>query len=303
MGDTRRGVRVRGFTLIELLVVIAIIGVLVALIMPAVQMAREAANRTQCLNNLHQLGIAAQGYHNDFGCFPAGWYCLSGVDPNCIYNQPIQQQWNGLTGLFLKMEYVNNFNEINFSLATNDVSNSTAVYRTLNALLCPSARLQVPMQVNSQGVATPVAAWGFSNYSANWAGGYNMSCQSQNFVGDPLCSYWDNGTTFMNSAVSINDITDGTSTTCLIGETLNINGYWPAATSCCVRTTIDRTINQPVKVNGNNYYIYWMSKHPGIVNFAMCDGSTRTIKATINKNTLVKLMTRNGGETLSSNEY
>src|SRR3954462_15144864 len=72
-----------GFTLVELLVVIAIIGVLVALILPAVQQAREAANRTKCLNNLHQLAVAGQNYPDAYGFFPAGWYCDS-EDPNCV---------------------------------------------------------------------------------------------------------------------------------------------------------------------------------------------------------------------------
>src|SRR5580693_7019356 len=102
----RRGSK-SGFTLIELLVVIAIIGVLVALIMPAVQAARESANRAKCLNNLKQLGMAANEYHDNFNSFPAGWYCYPGgvdqfgnplpADPNCVSTAtPFQQyMWSG----------------------------------------------------------------------------------------------------------------------------------------------------------------------------------------------------------------
>src|SRR5437588_10691824 len=95
---SRRDRSKAGFTLIELLVVIAIIGVLVALIMPAVQAARESANRAKCQNNLKQLGIAAQEYHDSFNTFPGGWYCIPQVtDPmantpgaaNCV---PYQAQ-------------------------------------------------------------------------------------------------------------------------------------------------------------------------------------------------------------------
>ncbi len=112
----RRG----GFTLIELLVVIAIIGVLVALIMPAVQSAREAASRTQCINNMKQMGLAAMEYHDSFGSFTGGWYCDPTVDTNCANTLAQSYMWNGLTGLFLKMELNNNYNEMNIFLPTND---------------------------------------------------------------------------------------------------------------------------------------------------------------------------------------
>src|SRR5436305_4121525 len=105
----------RGFTLIELLVVIAIIGVLVALILPAVQAARESANRAKCINNLKQLGLAAQEYHDALGTFPSGWFCDADNDPNCVEWQAFPYMWNGLTSLFLKMEAENLWNEINFN--------------------------------------------------------------------------------------------------------------------------------------------------------------------------------------------
>jgi len=132
------------FTLIELLVVIAIIAVLVALIMPAVQSARESANRAKCQNNLKQLNLAAQEYHDAFNSFPSGWYCavptydannnLTSGDINCATpGTPYQNyMWNGMVGLFLKMEQNNLFNEINFNLTTLMPDNATAVRRTID---------------------------------------------------------------------------------------------------------------------------------------------------------------------------
>src|SRR5437588_37487 len=111
---SRRDRSKAGFTLIELLVVIAIIGVLVALILPAVQQARESANRAKCINNLKQLGLAAQEYHDAYGSFPSGWFCDPN-DVNCLPMGPTPYMWNGLTGLFLKMELENLWNEINFN--------------------------------------------------------------------------------------------------------------------------------------------------------------------------------------------
>jgi prepilin-type N-terminal cleavage/methylation domain-containing protein len=305
-----------GFTLIELLVVIAIIGVLVALLLPAVQSAREAANRTQCQNNLKQLGLAAQEYHDSFSAFPAGWYCTppmyDPVNPNTliggdvtgcanIYTPYQPYQWNGMVGLFTKLEQGNLFNEVNFDFAPNHVVNTTAVRRTLTGFVCPSNRRP---ETTTQAGSTQ--KMGPSDYRGNMAAGMILpdpagNCPTQ----DPTnvyCLNFDNGMTYQNSNVGIADVTDGTTNTCLIGETIAPNGVWAPATSCCVRTNNDRTINRPIVSGGVNYYTYWSSKHPGLVNFVNCDGSIRTVTATIAKPVLNKLMTRNGGEVISADE-
>lgn len=286
-----------GFTLIELLVVIAIIGVLVALIMPAVQSAREAANRTQCLNNLRQIGLAAELYHDVFSSFPSGWYCDE-TDPSCVVTGALPIMWNGMTGLFLKMELENNYNELNFQLPTNAFANTTGTRRTLTMLMCPSNKRDIVTAANTTtGKTAPVQKFGMSDYRANMAAGYLPGCNGSI---DPTCNVFDNGIMYRNSLTNLSEISDGTSNTCLIGETLQ--GTWAQASDCCVRTTIDRQINRPIRSNGVNYSTYWMSKHPSLVNFAMCDGSTRSITSQINKNVLVKMMTRAGGEALSADE-
>ncbi len=298
-----------GFTLIELLVVIAIIGVLVALIMPAVQSAREAANRSQCINNLKQMGLAAQEYHDAFGTFPAGWYCDNVNDANCIPTLAQAYMWNGLSGLLLKLEQGNIYNSANFSLQTNFLDNTTAVRMTMNVFVCPSNRRAI--QTASTNTTT-IAKLGPSDYRGNMASGYVPGITPQYSAGstdptnttdsngNPILGVFNNGVTYMNSTISIADVTDGTSNTGLMGETLT--GTWPEGSSCCIRTTIDRQINKPIQIQGINYYTYWMSKHPGIVNFLKCDGSVSTVTNQINRLVLVKMMTINGGEALSADQ-
>jgi prepilin-type N-terminal cleavage/methylation domain-containing protein/prepilin-type processing-associated H-X9-DG protein len=331
-----------GFTLIELLVVIAIIGVLVALIMPAVQSARESANRAKCQNNLKQLGLAAQEYHDSFGSFTSGWYCTPAqLDPNgnflggdqyCAYpnSSYMTYMWNGMTGLFLKLEQGNLYNEINFNMRNYDLENSTSYRRTIDAFVCPSNRRQAQQKgvaVYPFGLTTSIILpFGPSDYRGNMAAGFTdvdpntntcppgtgVTNNGQGGAGQATqlpapynklgCVLYDSGVAFQNSQVSSADITDGLSNTMMFGESLDPSGAWPYGISSAIRTRIDQSINKPISQNGSNFYTYWMSKHPNQVNFARCDGSVTSITSQIDKIVLNKLMTRNGGESISSGE-
>jgi prepilin-type N-terminal cleavage/methylation domain-containing protein len=326
----REGRSRAGFTLIELLVVIAIIGVLVALLLPAVQAAREAANRAKCTNNLKQWGLAAQEYHDTFSSFPSGWLCWQpmydssgtfvGGDLNCVMNGPYltaagqpSYMWSGLPSMLVKMEQTPLWNGINYFLPETALDNTTATRTALEAFVCPSNRKANAVGVGSIATSTGTTTtsgvrYGPSDYRGNFGADPNLppllnNCNSTDQSG---CPYYQNGITYMDSQVSMADITDGTSMTVFMGETTY--GWWPDAGSCCIRTLQTRTINLasalnsltlPVQPDGS---IYWQSRHPGIVNFARCDGSVSAATNQINKLVLVKLMTRNGGESISADQ-
>jgi prepilin-type N-terminal cleavage/methylation domain-containing protein len=157
-----------GFTLIELLVVIAIIAVLIALLLPAVQQAREAARRSQCKNNLKQLGLAMHNYHDTFGAFPPGWIAATrGVGPDVN---------GGLNGfgwgamILPMMEQAPVYNQFRFELSINDTtgtpSNRSLIATSLPTFRCPSDPAPVTWQLKNSAGTTVIADVASTNYLA-----------------------------------------------------------------------------------------------------------------------------------------
>ncbi len=198
--------RRRAFTLIELLVVIAIIAVLIALLLPAVQAAREAARRSQCVNNLKQIGLALHNYLSTTAVLPPGRgnSHVAGRG-NC---------WGTYAQILPQMELPALFNAFNFSLppdtdptTTASVANSTGYMTFINTLICPSDSPPVLVTVANGRFAT-------HNYNVSTGSGYSV-VQSP---AAPLAGVPD-GVFFENSAVSLAAITDGTSSTVAVSET------------------------------------------------------------------------------------
>ena len=205
----------RAFTLIELLVVIAIIAVLIALLLPAVQAAREAARRSQCVNNLKQLGLALHNYLSTIGTMPPGRFNthIAG-NGNC---------WGAYSQLLPQMEQQALYNSFNFGLApeleaslASAAANSTGAGSFINTLLCPTdAAPAVLISVGGENYAS-------HNYDLNVGSNYPLMATfpagfTSPFSGPP------NGTFFENRGVGPAEFTDGLSNTVAISETIRSN--------------------------------------------------------------------------------
>ncbi len=206
---TRRPTR-SGFTLIELLVVISIIGVLVALLLPAVQAARAAARRTQCLNNLKQIGVAQANYQSQLGSLPPGY--LSRWD--AFNEKETGPGWGWASFLLPFLEQTNLANSINFNLNISDPANATSRLTVISAYLCPEGG------VPERWTAENGEMWIYANtlYSARVA---LCDVAGSNYVGvfgilEPGVD--GDGVYYRGSAIQPRDITDGLSQTLAVGE-------------------------------------------------------------------------------------
>ena len=281
--------RRRGFTLIELLVVIAIIAVLIALLLPAVQQAREAARRTQCRNNMHQLGLALHNYHDAHSCFPPAAVCS--VDGSNWW-------WPEIGWGVMLLPYIDEsalYNAFNCSLGNRSGANSTVSFSQLAQLLCPSS---------STAGQTYAGVGSYTTYQAS------LGPEPQN-TGNP--GVGRRGMMWRNSRVRIRDVRDGTSQTVLMGECVaglagcgyTARNFWHGR-AVALADEITCTMNWPINHPPNfcdplaQAFASW---HEGGAFFLMADGAVRFLSENIDYATYQALGTRAGNEIVDDEDY
>jgi prepilin-type N-terminal cleavage/methylation domain-containing protein len=333
---TRPADRTRSaFTLVELLVVIAIIGLLVAMLMPAVQRAREAARRNSCLNNIRQMGLAAHNYLSAQRVFPSGWVRNDAASgPRCdiqvtetstgattftnpivvpASNQAGGSSSTGSTGN--NLTYIRDWAlgaywdwhamllpqmeqgtlAINFALPKTDYNASPQIDSNWEYIRVPIAPYLCP---SAAMPATRPGNLGYTNYRGVMGAWH---------AADPnaLISPLNNGMFFENSNIDDRDVTDGMSNTLLFGETLF--GFWSDHYSSVARARDDYpgfnnfwtgTPNCSLSGPSVVYFFGFGGYHEGVINFCMADGSARSIATNIDQTTFWSLCTRNGQEAI-----
>ncbi len=265
----------RAFTLVELLVVIAVIGILIALLLPAVQAAREAARRMQCANNLRQLGLAAHNHHDTFGHFPPGFM---------VFDHQSQPSGGWAWGVFL-MPFIEqsplrdtlSVTKYTLSEVVSDPDLLTMLQMPLAVFKCPSSPLG---PLREYGTGPTAAMVGTANYTCS-RGFFNYNYSGHHMTPPKP----NNGVFYGESSTRIRDITDGTSNTIVLGERTALpddNGNWPSwcgpgrlGIGSTVSSSVSIEMNHPTQIHA------FSSHHSGGANFGFADGSARFISDAI----------------------
>jgi prepilin-type N-terminal cleavage/methylation domain-containing protein len=321
------------FTLVELLVVIAIIGILVAMLLPAVQAAREAARRSQCSNNLKQLGLGVHNYHDVYKSFPIS-YGFGNASTGTQYN-PTNDGKSWFVGLLPFIEQQPLYSKVAFNQALNwtdpnGVQPNTEVAMTvLETLLCPSDGTNrkglMDGRANSAAVTptNPGNIWAVNNYKGvaggNWDWGDHVNTWQQNAkFNHPNDNNGQNGLdrgngfvcrnggNLTNNYIDMASIIDGTSNTFIIGEAVpawcnHTWWYWFNGSTATCGVPLNYRKNQGAgylvsqHTDWNRNYSFF-SLHPGGGQFTLGDASTRFISDTIDFNLYKALGTISGSE-------
>jgi len=275
----------KGFTLIELLVVIAIIAVLIALLLPAVQQAREAARRTQCRNNMHQLVLALHNYHDSHSCLPPGRVSGGNLNHSWVLH---------LLPLVDESAIYNAYNFALPSIVSGGGSNSTAASQNLAQLFCPSKR--------SQGTnATYLTS--LNDYVGSVSTGWTGTVADENYGIDGTPVTAQAGPLYMNSRVRFRDIRDGQANTIGLGEkpeTGSDTGWVYGADSSILRTGL-AAINSVPGTTGEDYC--FGSMHEGGSFFVFLDGSAKFLSENIDRTVFRALVTIAGNEIVDDEDY
>ncbi len=288
----------RGFTLVELLVVIAIIGILIALLLPAVQAAREAARRSQCTNNLAQLGIALHNYEGAHEAFPPGVVNAKGP----IRSEPVGYHMSWLVQILPFIEDGSTFRHVNFSVGVYDPKNVAVRRVTRGYMMCPSDAGPRRLRALSPAELNPNAVPGMPGLNAPPGAGNDVG--SNNYAGchhhvEAPIDATNQGMLFLNSRIGPRDVTDGSSFTILAGEKTmgHADLGWMSGTRATLRNT-GTMVNFTVEPGTHNrrlvdgkemepktadplYVGGFGSMHPGGANFALVDGSVRFFSETV----------------------
>jgi len=323
----------RGFTLVELLVVIAIIGVLVALLLPAVQQAREAARRMQCSNNLKQHGLALHNYHDTYGSFPFGWNLTPDLNAQGwgVQILPFLEQ-TALADLWdPRAPGINEAAALGFP--ADAVARNVQVIQTrLTVFMCPSAAAE---DIHDYGLDSPVAVtWRGARGDYSATSGVRGVYSNLAYAGRPAPGsrggvLWATGikpdfTPARTSSPKMRDILDGTSNTFLLGERLGGSNVYrgrqvdPALTAAMgpaqggawggflngehwmSGSLFDGSLGSdggPCAINCTNARsVGYYAFHPGGAQFLLADGGVRFISSNVDGYTFAGLITAQGGE-------